>query len=79
MAIVARTHIACNLICACVIVPLAFYGEEVKFKVEFYCVKCRAKRQATNYSEETTKNGRRAARANCPICNTVMYKIMGKA
>lgn len=47
--------------------------------MQMYCVKCRAKRDVSDYKEVTTKNGRRAAKATCPVCGTGMYKILGKA
>lgn len=47
--------------------------------MEFYCVKCRTKRQTDDYQEVTTKNNRKAAKGKCPVCGTGLYKIMGKA
>jgi len=47
--------------------------------MDFYCVKCRTKRSTNDYQEVTTKNGRRAAKAKCPVCSTGLYRIMGKA
>lgn len=47
--------------------------------MDFYCVKCRAKRSTDDYQEVVTKNGRKAAKGKCPNCGTGMYKIMGKA
>lgn len=47
--------------------------------MQMYCVKCRAKKEVSDYQEVVTKNGRKAAKAVCPDCGTGMYKIMGKA
>ena len=44
---------------------------------EGYCVKCKAKREISTAVEETMKNGRKAIKGRCPICNTVMFKILG--
>jgi len=41
-----------------------------------YCVKCRAKKDVGNdFQTVTMKNGKKAARANCPTCGTKMFKI----
>ena len=44
---------------------------------EGYCVKCKAKREISDAVEETMKNGRKAIKGRCPVCNTVMFKILG--
>ena len=44
----------------------------------FYCVKCRAKKEVSDYENVTMKNGKPAMRAKCPDCGTTMFKI-GKA
>ncbi|MEI9960633.1 MAG: DUF5679 domain-containing protein [Limisphaerales bacterium] len=44
---------------------------------EGYCVKCKAKREITDGVEETMKNGRKAIKGKCPVCGTVMFKILG--
>jgi hypothetical protein len=44
---------------------------------EGYCVKCKAKREITSAVEETMKNGRKAIKGKCPVCGTVMFKILG--
>lgn len=44
---------------------------------EFYCVKCKAKREATGNVVET--NGRRMAKGTCPACGTTLNRILGKA
>ena len=46
---------------------------------EGYCVKCKAKREMTETSEVTMKNGRKAVRGKCSVCKTGMYKILGKS
>jgi uncharacterized Zn finger protein (UPF0148 family) len=46
---------------------------------EGYCVKCKAKQTIANGAEETMKNGRKAIKGKCPVCGTVMFKILGKA
>ncbi len=46
--------------------------------MEFYCVKCRAKR-STDEFEEVVKNNRKMAMGKCPTCGTKMARIMGKA
>ncbi len=44
--------------------------------MDFYCVKCRTKKSTDDYEETTLKNGRKAAKASCPDCQTNMFKIM---
>jgi len=44
---------------------------------EFYCVKCKEKRQAEGQVVET--NGRRMAKGKCPVCGTNLNRILGKA
>ncbi|MFD0482417.1 DUF5679 domain-containing protein [Kineococcus sp. GCM10028916] len=44
---------------------------------EFYCVKCKEKREATGNVVET--NGRRMAKGKCPVCDTNLNRILGKA
>jgi hypothetical protein len=46
---------------------------------EGYCVKCKTKRPIADGVEETMKNGRKAIKGKCPVCGTVMFKILGKA
>lgn len=43
-----------------------------------YCVKCRMKRPMDSIEEVTMKNGRRAAKGVCPVCETGLYRILGK-
>jgi Zn finger protein HypA/HybF involved in hydrogenase expression len=47
------------------------------FMAEGYCVKCKAKREIADGVEETMKNGRKAIKGKCPVCSTVMFKILG--
>jgi hypothetical protein len=49
------------------------------FMSEGYCVKCKTKRPIADGVEETMKNGRKAIKGKCPVCGTVMFKILGKA
>ncbi|MBV7411752.1 DUF5679 domain-containing protein [Dermabacteraceae bacterium P13115] len=44
---------------------------------EFYCVKCREKRETTGDVVES--NGRRMAKGVCPECGTKLNRILGKA
>lgn len=44
---------------------------------EGYCVKCKAKKEIADGVEEVMKNGRRAIKGKCPVCGTVMFKILG--
>ena len=44
---------------------------------EAYCVKCKAKRDMNDAKEEVMKNGRKAVKGKCPVCGTVMFKILG--
>jgi len=45
---------------------------------EFYCVKCKAKREATGEVQVNDK-GTRMAKAKCPVCGTNLNRILGKA
>ncbi|MDF2967274.1 MAG: hypothetical protein K0Q93_1052 [Nocardioidaceae bacterium] len=45
---------------------------------EFYCVKCKAKREATG-EVKVSDNGRRMAKGTCPVCGTNLNRILGKA
>lgn len=47
------------------------------WKGEYYCVKCKAKQEAEGEVVET--NGRRMAKAICPVCGTKLNRILGKA
>ena len=45
---------------------------------EFYCVKCKAKREATGEVRVNDK-GTRMAKATCPVCSTNLNRILGRA
>jgi hypothetical protein len=45
---------------------------------EFYCVKCKEKRQAEGEVKVNDK-GTRMAKATCPVCGTNLNRILGKA
>jgi hypothetical protein len=45
---------------------------------EFYCVKCKAKREASGEVKVNDK-GTRMAKAVCPVCSTNLNRILGKA
>lgn len=44
---------------------------------EFYCVKCKAKREATG-NIVASENGTRMAKGKCPVCGTNLNRILGK-
>jgi hypothetical protein len=44
---------------------------------DFYCVKCRAKRNGKDIKEVTMKNGKKAKKAICEVCGTTMFRIGG--
>ena len=45
---------------------------------EFYCVKCKAKREASG-EVSVSEKGTRMAKAVCPECGTNLNRILGKA
>jgi hypothetical protein len=47
-------------------------------KYEFYCVKCKEKREAEG-EVAISENGRRMAKGICPVCGTKLNRILGKA
>lgn len=47
------------------------------YRGEFYCVKCKDKRQSEGNVVET--NGRRMAKGTCPDCGTGLNRILGRA
>ncbi|GGC14765.1 hypothetical protein GCM10010972_30030 [Cellulomonas carbonis] len=47
------------------------------YKGEFYCVKCKEKREAEG--EVVVANGRKMAKGTCPVCSTKLNRILGKA
>ena len=51
---------------------------EEKYSGEFYCVKCKEKREATGEIKVNDK-GTRMAKGKCPVCGTNLNRILGKA
>ncbi len=51
---------------------------EETYTGEFYCVKCKAKRETTGNVVVNDK-GTRMAKGQCPECNTKLNRILGKA
>ncbi len=45
---------------------------------EFYCVKCKEKRDFDG-EVKVSESGRRMAQGPCPVCGTKMNRILGKA
>lgn len=45
---------------------------------EFYCVKCKEKREATGEIHVSDK-GTKMAKGTCPECGTKLNRILGKA
>lgn len=45
---------------------------------EFYCVKCKAKREASG-EVKVNEKGTRMAKGVCPECGTNLNRILGKA
>jgi len=45
---------------------------------EFYCVKCKAKREASGDVHVNDK-GTRMAKSTCPVCGTTLNRILGRA
>ena len=45
---------------------------------EFYCVKCKAKREAS-VEVHVNEKGTRMAKAICPVCGTNLNRILGRA
>jgi hypothetical protein len=54
-----------------------FMADET-YKGEFYCVKCKEKREAEG-KVVVSENGRRMAKGVCPVCGTNLNRILGKA
>lgn len=44
---------------------------------DFYCVKCRTKRNGKDVEKVTLKNGKPAKKATCETCGTKMFRIGG--
>ncbi len=42
---------------------------------EGYCVKCKSKKQISNATNATSKNGRKMIKGNCSTCNTKISKF----
>ena len=57
--------------------PARRASDGTRFMSEGYCVKCKAKKEIADGVEEVMKNGRRAIKGKCPVCGTVMFKILG--
>jgi len=53
-------------------------ANEETYSGEFYCVKCKAKREASGNVVVNDK-GTRMAKAKCPECGTNLNRILGKA
>ncbi len=47
--------------------------------MQAYCMKCRTKREMTNATPTTMKNGRPALQGTCEVCGTKMYRIRSQA
>ena len=47
------------------------------YKGEFYCVKCKEKREAEG-EVKVNEKGTRMAKAVCPVCGTNLNRILGK-
>lgn len=45
---------------------------------EFYCVKCKQKREASGHVVVNDK-GTRMAKGKCPVCGTNLNRILGRA
>lgn len=45
---------------------------------EFYCVKCKDKREATG-EVHVSEKGTRMAKGVCPVCGTKLNRILGRA
>lgn len=46
--------------------------------LEFYCLKCRVKRNGKDVQKVILKNGRAARKAVCEVCGTYMFRISKK-
>lgn len=45
---------------------------------EGHCMKCKTKTEMKDVQEVTMKNKRQALKGICSVCNTRMFKILGK-
>ena len=43
-----------------------------------YCVKCKKKCKMANPKKVTLKNGRKALKGECVICNVMMFRFLSK-
>jgi len=48
------------------------------YKGEFYCVKCKEKRE-TKGNVVVNDKGTKMAKAKCPVCGTNLNRILGRA
>jgi PHP family Zn ribbon phosphoesterase len=46
-----------------------------RYRMQAYCVKCRAKKEMKDAKAITMKNGRPATQGICPTCGTKMFRI----
>ena len=53
-------------------------AETETYKGEFYCVKCKEKRE-TEGDVVISESGRKMAKGICPVCGTKLNRILGKA
>ena len=44
---------------------------------EYYCVKCKAKREMKDAERVTMKNGKPALKGKCSVCGTPINTILG--
>ena len=44
---------------------------------EYYCVKCKTKREMKDPERVTMKNGKPALRGKCAVCGTTINSILG--
>jgi len=44
---------------------------------EYYCVKCKAKREMKDAERVTMKNGKPALKGKCSVCGTTINTILG--
>lgn len=51
---------------------------EETYEGEFYCVKCKEKREAKGKVVVNDK-GTKMAKAKCPVCSTNLNRILGRA
>ena len=53
-------------------------ANDVTYAGEFYCVKCKETSTAEG-KVVVSENGRRMAKAKCPVCGTNLNRTLGKA